>query len=356
MDVAAPLAGCAPDLGAVSYDGATEGDDRGPGVGATDGGEDVPIDATLSRDATGGPDATPSLDRTPPRDATPVRDALLISDVSPGRDVPPPDAAPGCAGSASGSSAIWTCTTDRTARQRCTAGAVETQRCAFGACIPRPTGTPDECPPDPATNNASAYCTGGACVHWWNCRVTYQYQYPSSHDWDTDFHMVDGTPIALPHAAVLTAVSLVGSGFQPEFTDLVSGEWMHFNHLHLNSEFGGDDHAIGPVQLVSLTDAAHPDHVYPAGWVVGFSGGGTTRTGYLGTDASGNVCTGGHSTAAHFCAVTHAVHPIDYYLPVDAGGCPTAGWPSALWSTIHPMAPRYASCPSTCNACGVSHF
>lgn len=262
-----------------------------------------------------------------------------------------------CAGSASGTSAIWTCTSDRTSRQRCPAGVIETERCASGSCVSQPSGVDDVCPPDPNASNAAMYCVGGQCVHWWNCRVTYQYQYSGSRDWDTDFHMADGTPIALPHRSRLTAIFLVGSGFQPEFTDLTSGEWVHFNHLHLNSEFGGNDRALGHVQLVSLSDPNHTDHIYPAGWVVGFSGGGTTRTGYLGTDSSGNVCAGGHSTAAHFCAVTTSAHSIDYYLPVDATGCTgSSGWPPALWGMIHPLAPTYATCPLICNGCGQAHF
>jgi hypothetical protein len=262
-----------------------------------------------------------------------------------------------CAAAVAGSSPIYNCTADRSARQRCNLGVVETDPCMFGDCITQPNGVDDICPSDPTLGNADMYCPGGNCVHWWNCRVTYQYQYATSHDWDTDMHVADGTPIILPHRSRLTAVYLAGSGFQPEFTDLVSGQWMHFNHLHLNSEFGGDDHALGPVQLVSLTDTSHPDHVYPAGWVVGFSGGGTRRTGYLGTDSSGNVCTGGHSTAAHFCVVTTSAHTIEYYVPSDGMGCSTPlGWPASLWSMIHPLAPTYASCPSDCTGCGQPHF
>jgi hypothetical protein len=256
------------------------------------------------------------------------------------------------------SSGIYTCTSDHTARTRCHAGYIQVDTCAYGNCIGQPTGVDDLCPPDPNATNATMFCgSAGHCVHWWDCHITYQYQYAGSGDWDTDFHMPDGTPIALPHLSQLTSESYAGSGFQPEFTDLVTGEWMHFNHLHLNSEFGGTDGNIGPVQMVSMTDPAHPDHLYPAGYVVGFSGGGTSRTGYLGTDASGNVCSGGHSTAAHFCAVTRVTHPIDYYLPADSAGCTTPlGWPSALWSSISPHAPGYQTCPAVCTGCGVAHF
>jgi hypothetical protein len=309
--------------------------------------------------ADGGPhaDAASSDSGAHPGDA--ATDAASTPDaaVAPDAFVPPDTGPPDCSASASGTSPIWTCTSDHAARQRCTGGFTETDVCAFGPCVSMPTGVDDVCPSDPTLSNASTYCPGGACVHWWNCHVTYQYQYTGSGDWDTDFHMPDGTPIALPHRSQLTAVYLVGSGFQPEFADLETGNWVHFNHLHLNSEFGGDDHALGPVQLVSLTDPDHPDHVYPAGWVVGFSGGGTTRTGYLGTDAAGNVCSGGHSTAAHFCAVTRSTHTINYYLPDDGAGCSAPlGWPSALWSMIAPGAPGYQTCPSVCTGCGVAHF
>ncbi len=300
-------------------------------------------------------------------DAASIRDAAI--DAASGRDAPTsidgggdapsaPDTGPlDCTHSASGTTPIWTCTSDHTARQRCTAGFTETQSCTFGACIGMPSGVDDVCPSDPTLSNASMYCPGGQCVHWWNCNITYQYQYTGSGDWDTDFHMPDGTPIALPHRSQLTAVYYAGAGFQPEFADLVTSEWVHYNHLHLNSEFGGDDHALGPVQLVSLTDPDHPDHIYPEGWVVGFSGGGTQRTGYMGTDSAGNVCSGGHSTASHFCAVTHVTHSIDYYLPHDGTGCTSPlGWPSAVWSAISPLAPGYQNCPNVCTGCGVAHF
>jgi len=333
----------------VSLAAGCDGDVRARETGDSGSGNDGAI---------GAHDA--AIDAGPPHDAN--TDAFTPA-IDAGRDAttPMPDAGPpDCSHSASGTTHIWTCTADHTARQRCTAttgGYTETEVCAFGPCVGMPSGVDDVCPSDPSLSNASMYCPGGACVHWWNCRITYQYQYTGSGDWDTDFHMPDGTPIALPHRSQLTAVYLVGAGFQPEFADLTSGEWVHFNHLHLNSEFGGDDHAIGPVQLVSLTDPSHPDHIYPAGWVVGFSGGGTSRTGYAGTDAAGNVCSGGHSTAAHFCAVTRVTHPIDYYLPSDGAGCTSPlGWPAAVWSMISPHAPGYQTCPSVCTGCGVAHF
>lgn len=319
--------------------------DTGAGHDAASSG----IDASAVDDAaSGGSDASgPGSDAGGSATSDAGRDAASAP-----MDAGPPD----CSASASGTSGIWTCTSDHMARQRCVSGLTETDTCAFGACVGMPSGVDDVCPSDPTLGNASTYCPGGACVHWWNCNITYQYQYTSG-NWDTDFHMPDGTPIALPHRSQLSAIYTAGSGFQPEFVDLDTSVWMHFNHLHLNSEFGGDDGALGPVQLVSLTDPAHPDHIYPAGWVVGFSGGGTTRTGYLGTDSSGNVCSGGHSTAAHFCAVTRPTHSIDYYLPHDGAGCSSPlGWPSALWSSISGGAPGYQSCPSVCTGCGVAHF
>jgi len=286
-----------------------------------------------------------------PRDG--ASDAVSATDAPAIDAYAPPDLGMPCT-----SSGVYTCTSDHTARTRCHGGYVQVDTCAFGPCIGQPTGVDDLCPPDPSITNASMFCgSAGACVHWWNCRITYQYQYSGSGEWDTDFHMPDGTPIALPHVSQLTAANLGVAGFEPEFTDLVSGEWMHFNHLHLNSEFGGNNDAIGPVQMVSMTDPAFPDHVYPAGYVVGFSGGGTSATGYWGTDAAGNVCTGGVSTASHFCAVTRVAHSIDYYLPNDGAGCTTPlGWPTAVWSMISPLAPGYQNCPSICTGCGVPHF
>ncbi len=70
------------------------------------------------------------------------------------QDPPPP---PRCTGSASGQSAIWTCTTDRRARQRCVSGVVQTVSCPNG-CVPQPSGTNDYCAPAPAPPNTQPAC------------------------------------------------------------------------------------------------------------------------------------------------------------------------------------------------------
>lgn len=72
--------------------------------------------------------------------------------------------APRCTGSASGQSSIWTCTANRAARQRCVSGRVETDPCPHG-CIARPSGTNDDCAPAPPRCTGSA--SGQSAI--WTC-------------------------------------------------------------------------------------------------------------------------------------------------------------------------------------------
>lgn len=77
---------------------------------------------------------------------------------------PPPPPPPRCTGSASGQSSIWTCTSNRNARQRCVNGNVETNTCAHG-CVPRPSGADDTCAPAPPRCTGSA--SGQSAI--WTC-------------------------------------------------------------------------------------------------------------------------------------------------------------------------------------------
>jgi hypothetical protein len=68
-----------------------------------------------------------------------------------------------CEGSASGMSSIWTCTADRSSRQRCVSGTVQTERCA-APCQTRPTGQDDVCGAAPACGgDGQSCCAGGGC-------------------------------------------------------------------------------------------------------------------------------------------------------------------------------------------------
>ncbi len=80
---------------------------------------------------------------------------------------PPPPPPPRCTGSASGQSNIFTCTTDRRARQRCVNGAVQTEPCPHG-CVPRPSGTNDTCapPPPPPPPDRLPVCAHRALLRW----------------------------------------------------------------------------------------------------------------------------------------------------------------------------------------------
>ena len=226
-----------------------------------------------------------------------------------------PDAPPRCVGSASGQSDVWACTGDRASRQRCIGGAVQTERCAYGCtataggavcgcgsmsgftvwnclasgnlgrcrggaweeqscmgngCSARPTGVDDVCngPPPPP---GSLSCSN---LQWWNSSLTYAHV---SSGWnDTDLAVAANTRVQLRHNARLDRTGVYGWGYMPEFTDSVTGLRFRFLHLRPQNQY-----------------ATEVGRVYPAGFVVGLSGGDTADTG-LPT----------YSTGAHLCVQT----------------------------------------------------
>ena len=114
---------------------------------------------------------------------------------------------------------------------------------------------------------------GLSCSHtqWWNSYITYEHM---SYGWhDTDLGVSHGTAVQLRHASRLDRHGVYGWGWMPEFTDLVTGERFRFLHLLTNERY---------TTSVGTT--------YPAGTIVGLSGGDTAATG-LGT----------YSTGAHLC-------------------------------------------------------
>ena len=134
-------------------------------------------------------------------------------------------------------------------------------------CSHNPPGVPDTCAGVLACSN----------VQWWNSALTYG-PYMSSGWWDTDLAVSTHTKVQLRHASRLDKHGVYGWGFMPEFTDQVTGKRFRFLHLQ-----------VAP----SLQYANVDGTIYPAGFVVGLSGGDTADTGL-----------GPYSTGAHLCVQT----------------------------------------------------
>jgi hypothetical protein len=115
----------------------------------------------------------------------------------------------------------------------------------------------------------------GPCgyLQWWNSAITYQWM--SGLGWDTDLSVHDGTPVVLRHASTLESavINPLNAGYMPQFMDNVTGHRFRFFHLHPQS-----------------AQATNVGHVYPAGFVVGYSGGGTSDTGYPRLSSGPHLC------------------------------------------------------------------
>ncbi|MGZ5970106.1 MAG: hypothetical protein ACXWP4_20690, partial [Polyangiales bacterium] len=123
----------------------------------------------------------------------------------------------------------------------------------------------------PPPSSGSLSCSR---LQWWNSYIT-------SDTWgngwnDTDLGVSHGTPVQLRHAARLDKHGVYGWGWMPEFTDMVTGKRFRFLHLLPSDRYTT---SIGTV--------------YPAGTIVGLSGGDTAATGL-----------GKYSTGAHLCVQT----------------------------------------------------
>jgi hypothetical protein len=110
-------------------------------------------------------------------------------------------------------------------------------------------------------------------VQWWNTYITYGPYVSSSGWWDTDIGISSGTPIQLRHASRLDKHGVYGWGYMPEFTDLVTGERFRFLHLRPENQW-----------------ATSNGTVYPAGYVVGLSGGDTYETGLPKYSSGAHLC------------------------------------------------------------------
>jgi hypothetical protein len=239
-----------------------------------------------------------------------------------------------CAPCASGNGAYCGTTVgaDPNTLYTCTDGVLAVKQACGSACVVKPPGTPDTCPPCPsgdgvycggpvglnpntlydckagvftekekcgstcfvAPAGTSDYCesstTGGGLVcanlQWWNSALTYG-PYMSYGWWDTDLAVASHTKVQLRHDSKLYKEGVYGWGWMPEFTDQVTGEKFRFLHLQPTAKYTT---SIGTV--------------YPAGTIVGLSGGDSAETG-LGT----------YSTGAHLCVQT-----LDAYRTVFPAG------------------------------------
>jgi hypothetical protein len=124
-------------------------------------------------------------------------------------------------------------------------------------------------------------CDGGRCraadlpvcdaVQWWNSYITYQH---ISGGWrDTDLGLAAGTRVQLRHPSRLERHGVYGWGYMPEFTDLVTGARFRLLHLRPQNQWATD---VG--------------RVYPAGYIVGLSGGNTNDTGYPTWSTGSHLC------------------------------------------------------------------
>lgn len=135
------------------------------------------------------------------------------------------------------------------------------------------------------------YVESLACSHlqWWNSYITYSHM---SYGWhDTDLSVRSSTPVQLRHASKLLRHGVYGWGYMPEFVDLVTGKRFRFLHLRPQHQWAT---AVG--------------HVYPAGYVVGLSGGDTRDTGL-----------GVYSTGAHLCV--QSLSPYRACFPAGRDAC-----------------------------------
>lgn len=142
-------------------------------------------------------------------------------------------------------------------------------------------------------------------LQWWNAAYTYQ---SISYGWhDTDLAVSSSTPIQLRHASKLIAWGVYGWGYMPTFIDTHTGATFRFLHLRPQHVY-----------------ATRVGTVYPAGYIVGLSGGDTYDTGL-----------GRYSTGAHLCVQTPGNEPFRWAFPygseggAQGGGTGNAGCNSA---------------------------
>ena len=218
---------------------------------------------------------------------------------------------------------------------QCTGGVLTVKQKCAGACIVEPPGTNDKCPPCPSGDgdycggpvgldpNTLYTCTGGvftekekcattcfvappgspdycttagsgllcSSLQWWNSSITYGPYTCCGGWWDTDLAVGDSTKVQLRHDSQLYKTGVYGWGYMPEFIDMVTGKKFRFLHLHPSAMY-----------------ATTVGKTYPAGFIVGLSGGGTADTGY-----------GTYSTGPHLCLET--LDPYRDVFPTGKDAC-----------------------------------
>jgi hypothetical protein len=157
--------------------------------------------------------------------------------------------------------------------------------------VPQALGTDDFCasmPPPPGTVSCGY-------PQWWNTGYSWSpgyYAIRGTYSWDNDIAIAAGTPIQLRHASRLVAEGTYAWGWMPEFVDTVTSQRFALLHLQPSRRMTT---AVGTT--------------YPAGTLVGYSGGNTRDTGLCvaipgcGTpDCALARCV--YSTGAHLCVQT----------------------------------------------------
>lgn len=134
-------------------------------------------------------------------------------------------------------------------------------------CMSQPTGVPDNC-----AGTGQVSC---GMVQWWDVPLTYG-PYMSNGWWDTDLAVSSSSKVQLRHDSKLIAHGVYGWGWMPTFIDQTTGKKFRFLHLRPQNQYTTE---IGKV--------------YPAGTLVGISGGDTADTGKP-----------TYSTGAHLCVQT----------------------------------------------------
>ncbi len=132
---------------------------------------------------------------------------------------------------------------------------------------------------DPSPAHSVHVPSGVSCdnIQWWNSAINYG-PYMVYNWWDTDLNVHSGSKVQIRHDSLLEKTGVYAWGYMPEFTDLVTGKRFRLLHLRPQNQWAT---AVG--------------QVYPAGYVVGLSGGDTADTGL-----------GAYSTGQHLCVQTLA--------------------------------------------------
>src|SRR5438270_5565501 len=133
-----------------------------------------------------------------------------------------------------------------------------------------------ELPPDESANTDDLVSCRS--IQWWHGYSITSNRKESYGWWDTDLAVSSSTPIQLRHASKLIAQGTYAWGWMPTFVDQATGREFRFLHLRPQHRYTT---SIG--------------HVYPAGTLVGVSGGDSWDTGGAGR---------GYSTGPHLCVQT----------------------------------------------------